>query len=161
MVAEAQEVKPETEVKSNRKQLLLVIFVLFGVLGLFLLAKYVIPHALVYLTRASRSTKISLTNSYVFGSPLVVAADGQSKIRVNVFLLSDQGLGVPDKRVSLTVKPKTAGAEANVLVKETQPMTDKFGKAVFEVSSSSAGQFVVTASVEGVELPQTVTLTFR
>lgn len=161
MTDQAQTVEPKTEAKSGPKQALTAVLILLGIIGLFLLAKYAIPRALVYLTRAARSTEISLTNSYVFGSPLVAAADGQTKIRVNVFLLNDQGLGVADKRVSLLVKPKTAEVAGNAQLKEVQPTTDKFGQAVFEVASSFPGQFVATASVEGVELPQTVTLTFR
>lgn len=160
MVDERQEIDSKTQAKANSKGLLRAFLILVSVIGLLLLAKYVVPQALVYLTRATRSAEISLANSYVFGSPMRVAADGQSKIRVNVFLLSDQGLGVPDRQVSLAVQPKTAGVGGNAQIKTIRAITDKFGQAVFEVVSSFAGQFLVTASVEGIELPQKITLTF-
>jgi len=145
----------------KKNQVLMIFLIVFAIIGLFLLAKYAVPRVLVYLTKAAKPTKYSLSNSYVFGSPLVAAADGQTKIRINAFLLNDQGMGVADKPVSLTTKPKTGGVGGSPQIKDVQPITDKFGKAVFEVVSSYAGQFVTTALVDGLELPQTVTLTFR
>ena len=155
-----QPIGSQNQIKKGSGQLLKLFLVLISVIGLFLLAKYAVPQALVYLTKAARSKEISLINSYVFGSPMKVAADGQRKIRVSVFLLNDQGLGVADKKVDLVVEPKTAGLGGNAQIRTIRSVTDKFGQAIFEVMSSFAGQFLVTASVEGVELPQKITLTF-
>ncbi|MFH1561119.1 MAG: hypothetical protein ABID04_00880 [Patescibacteria group bacterium] len=144
----------------NGKALGLIVFILFSLIGLFLLARYAVPQVLVYLTRAAKPTDYSLANSYVFGSPLVAPADGQTKVRVNVFLLNDQGQGVSDQNLTLAVKPK-ASSTGNPQVQDVQPVSDKFGKAVFEVVSTFPGQFVAQGMVDGLELPQTVTLTFR
>jgi hypothetical protein len=128
---------------------------------LFWLASSIVPRVLVYLTRAtSRPGNFSLANSYVFASPLVVAANGEEKIRVNVFLLSDKGKGVPEKDVSLTLSPQgnQTGLPQILLV---QPRTNNYGQAVFELVSNFAGQYTVEAQVSGVTLPQTVTVTFK
>ena len=146
--------------KENDHSVVKLALIFLAIISLLLTAKFLLPRALVYLTQAARSSKISLANSYVFAAPLVVAADGQSKIRVNVFVLNDEGLGVADKRVDLSLRPKIPGGK-NAQVRVLQPVTDKYGKAVFEVASTVPGQFVASASVGGVALPQTVTLTFR
>lgn len=128
---------------------------------LFWLASSAIPKVLVYLTKAtSRPGNFSLANSYVFASPLVATADGEEKIRVNVFLLDDKGRGVPDKNISLFLTPK--GRERGVpQIISVQPRTNDYGQAVFDLTSTFPGQFIVEAQVSGVSLPQTVTVTFR
>ena len=159
---EKEEKKDEGEEKEKKKSRLgLVLMIFLSLSGLFLVARFLIPQALVYLTQAAKPKNYSLSNSYVFGSPLLVAADGESKIRVNAFLLNDQGRGVPDKQIVLLVQPKTQGLEGNAQIKDVQPVTDEFGKSVFEVVSSYAGQFIVQAQIDGFDFPQSVTLTFK
>lgn len=156
-------VQPAEVKKEAKKKIspLTVLLLLFSLVGLFLFAKYVVPRMIVYLTKATKSTRYSLTNSYVFGSPLVVPADGQTKIRISAFLLTNQGLGVANKAISLSASPKSSNGQGSLQINEVQSMTDKFGKTVFEATSPVAGQFVVTAMVDGAAFPQTVTLTFR
>lgn len=144
----------------KRNPILIAVILLLSLLGLFFAAKNLIPRVLVYLTQAARPTDYSLSNSYVFGAPLSATADGQTKIRVSAFLLNDEGRGVPDKQIDLNVVPR-GNASGTPQVNQVQPKTDKFGKAVFEVSSTSSGQYVATAVVDGMEIPQTVTLTFK
>jgi hypothetical protein len=74
--------------------------------------------------------------------------------------LNDEGRGVPDKTIDIKADPK-GDVQGNLQLKTVQPTTDKFGKAVFEVTSTNSGQYEVTAVVDGVEFPQSVTLTFR
>jgi len=152
--------KQKKSKKRNKNFLVVIIILLFSTVGLFFTAKYLLPRALVYLTQAAKPSKYSLSNSYLFGAPLSAVADGQTKIRVSAFLLNDEGRGVPEKQISLDVVPKgeTSGSPQ---VKDVQPVTDKFGKAVFEVSSTFSGQYVATGVVDGMEIPQTVTLTFK
>ncbi len=145
--------------ENKRNPFLIIIILLFSLIGLFFLARDIIPQAIVYLTQAARTNQYSLSNSYVFGAPLSVDADGQTKIRVSAFLLSNEGRGIADKQINLQVVPKSGGGAPRV--EAVQPVTDNFGKAVFEVSSNVSGQYVVTAVVDGMEIPQTVTLTFR
>jgi len=107
----------------------------------------------VFLGRASGSS-YNLTNSYVFASPLT-SQSVSGKIRVTVFLLDDNGRGVAGKTINLSSNP------AGLNFAPIQPETDKMGQAVFDVTSGSPGQFVVSAQVEGKSFPQTVTLRFQ
>lgn len=154
------EIEKVNEKKENKNPFINALILLFLLIGLFLIAWFLVPRAIVLLTQATKSSKYSLSNSYIFAAPLSVDADGETKIRVNAFLLNNEGRGVADKQVSLDIAPK-AGADGSPQVSSVQPTTDKFGKAVFEVVSSTPGQFVATAVVDGMEIPQTVTLTFR
>jgi hypothetical protein len=103
---------------------------------------------------ASRAMVFSPTNSYVFGSPLTAKANSQEKIKVSVFLLNDQGLGVEGKAVELK-------ADAGVNIETSQPQTDSTGQAIFYLSSASAGRYQVQAQAEGQTLPQTLTVNFK
>lgn len=108
----------------------------------------------IFLGRASSSGQFNLQNSYVFASPLT-AKSVSEKIRVTVFLLDENGRGVAGKRVVLLANP------AGVNFAEIQGETDKMGQAVYDTTSATAGQFVLTASVEGNSFPQTVTVRFQ
>lgn len=152
--------KKVVENEDKRNPFLIIIILLISLIGLLFAARNLIPQVLVYLTQAARPTDYSLSNSYVFGAPLSALADGQTKIRVSAFLLSDEGRGVPDKQINLDVVPK-GGTTGTPQVKQVQPMTDTYGKAVFEVTSTTSGQYVATAAVDGMTIPQTVTLTFK
>jgi hypothetical protein len=148
-----------TKVK-NRNPFLIIFILLLSIISLFFIAQRLVPRVIVYLTQAARSNKYSLSNSYVFGAPLSAPADGKTRVMVNAFVLNDEGRGVEDVTVELQVVPKE-GSTGTPQVNQVQPVTDNFGKAVFEVSSTSVGQYVATAVVDGMEIPQTVTLTFR
>ena len=128
----------------------LVTFVLLLFSGLFWVyeAKYLIGRASVTVQ------SFSVDNSYMFVSPLQAKADNTQKIRVTVFILSDQGLGVAGRRVTLLLDP--------FLTSETsQGITDSFGKAVFDVSSSKVGEYYEQVNVDGKILPQKAHLSFN
>jgi len=97
---------------------------------------------------------VSLENCYIFASPLQARIGGDEKIRVTVFILDDSGKGVLGKTVFLTNNPK-------LVVSAAQPVSDDLGRAFFDVSSSSAGEFILQASVGSQTLPQEVKVTFN
>ncbi|MCJ7741010.1 Ig-like domain-containing protein [Candidatus Microgenomates bacterium] len=99
-------------------------------------------------------TAISRENSYVFASPIQAAANGTSIIRITVFILNNQGLGVTSQKVELQLS-----GQADVA--PTQPVTDAFGRAYFDLTSSNAGDYTVSAATSGLTLPQTVSISFR
>lgn len=107
----------------------------------------------VFLGRATGSN-YSLSNSYVFASPLSAKAVAE-KIRVTVFLLDDKGRGVAGKKIDPSSNPVGVNFAA------IQGETDKMGQAVFDLTSPTPGQFVIQASVEGRAFPQTVTVRFQ
>lgn len=103
---------------------------------------------------ASLARQIEFANSYLFASPLKAKASTGERIRITVFLLDSQGMGVSGKRVIL-------GRDDRLQVEEVQPVSDSVGKAVFDVSSNSVGVYQVEASVDGKTLSQRVTLVFE
>ncbi|MBI2616694.1 Ig-like domain-containing protein [Candidatus Gottesmanbacteria bacterium] len=99
-------------------------------------------------------SSMSLENSYLFASPLISQANGTSIVRVTVFLLNTQGLGMSTK----TVKLRISGP---LTVSQVQPVTDTFGRAFFDLTSTNPGDYTISASVEDVFLSQTVSVVFR
>lgn len=105
-------------------------------------------------SRASVSpASFSIDNSYVFVTPLRAKADGKEQIRLTVFLLNNQGLGVLGKDV---VIQNTADLHMN----NSQATSDSLGKAFFDISSSVPGEYYISVSVDGQILPQQAHLSF-
>lgn len=113
-----------------------------------------IYEAKIFVGRASVSqTTFSVDNSYVFATPLRAKANGQEKIRVTVFMLNNQGLGVMGKQVVI-------GQNENLDIETIQGLTDQLGKAVFDISSDRAGEYYLEVKVEEAVLPQKIRLSF-
>ena len=105
-------------------------------------------------SRASMvKTDISVDNSYVFTNPLKAQSDGKDKIRITVFILNGQGLGVLGKNV-------TMNTNENLKFDVIQQSTDSTGKALFDVSSTVPGEYYLDVSIDQVKLPQKARLTF-
>jgi hypothetical protein len=105
-------------------------------------------------SRASVSqASFSVDNSYLFVSPLRAKANGQEKIRITVFVLNNQGLGVLGKELFLSPNP-------DLSVDIIQGKTDNFGKAFFDVASTKPGEYYLEVSVDGQKLPQKAHLSF-
>ena len=90
----------------------------------------------------------------MFVSPLQAKAGAGEKIRLTVFILNDQGLGVSGKQITL-------GEVGNLTINETQVVTDSFGKAIFDISSPSKGDYYILVSVSGQVLPQKAHILFN
>ena len=118
----------------------------------YYLASSVVPRVLVSVSQAGVGVRVSLADSYVIGEKILAKADGEDKCIVNVFLMDKDGRPVPGKTVGW-VGMEDVGGNSGV--------TDKNGRAIFESVSSEEGQFKIEAVVEGVMLPQGVTVTFR
>lgn len=96
---------------------------------------------------------VSISNSYVFSSPIRAKAGGDL-IRVTVFILDDVGNGIFDKKVSL----RSLGGVLDI--KNVQNLTDETGKAVFDVASKNVGVFNLEAFTDELVLPQKVKVTY-
>lgn len=135
-------------------------FIFTGLListGIVLLSAMLATYRTSFLGRAqSTSLPISFSrnNSYLFASPVAALADGDSIIRITVFLLDTSGLGIEGARIVLQ-------SDKSLYIKEIQPITDSFGRAIFDVTSKTAGDYKINAQVEGVSLPQTVSISFH
>jgi len=142
------------EEKEKKKRSLLPVLVVAIVLLLVSGAVYLVRSQVIFRGSASKAMIYSPENSYIFGSPLTAKANSQEKIKVSVFLLNNQGLGIEGKNVELTVDP-------GVNIERSQPQTDTTGQAIFYLTSSSAGRYQVRAQSEGQSLPQVLTVNFK
>ncbi len=131
-----------------------IIFTLVGLI-LFFVVLFFVGRQLIFTSRAS-TTNTSLPtreNSYIFASPIQAQGNGQEKIRINVFLLNSQGLGVSQKQVTLSSTP-------SLNIEAVQPQTDDFGKAIFNLSSSIPGKYQISASTSDFTLKQQLFVLF-
>jgi len=132
----------------------LIFVTLFLLLLLFFTSFFFLYEARFFVGRASVSQQsFSVENSYLFVTPLRARANGQEKIRLTVYILNNQGLGVMGKEVILRESP-------DLKVEAIQAVTDAFGKAFFDVASNKPGEYYLEVRVEGRILPQKAHLTF-
>lgn len=103
----------------------------------------------------NRPGSLSLENSYLFASPISALGDGTSIIRVTAIVLNDTGLGISGQKVNLKA------ASSGLTITQVQPITDTFGRAIFDVTSNTPGSYTISAEVSGGILPQTVAILFR
>lgn len=97
-------------------------------------------------------SKVSISGSYIIGSKILARADGKDTCVVNVFLVDDTGKGVPGKIVEMT------GVDG---ITSTDSQTDSTGKMTFEITSLKEQQLELSATVDGVQLPKKIKVTFR
>jgi len=126
---------------------ILLVIILFSGFFWFYEARFFIGRADV------TSASFSVDNSYVFLTPIRAKAGDGEKIRVTVFVLNNQGLGVLGKSVII-------GQDPNLAVEGVQLTTDGFGKAIFDVSANKAGDYFLEVKVDGQTLPQKAHLSF-
>lgn len=126
---------------------LLVILLTFSSFFWLYEAKYLVGRA------STVQSSFSLDNSYVFISPLRAKADGQEKIRLTIFVLSSQGLGVQGKRVIPSTVPSLS-------IETIQGLTDEYGKAVFDITSANPGEYYMDILIEGQKLRQQAHLSY-
>lgn len=127
--------------------LLLVIVGFVGVFGLYEV-KFFTGRADV--SRAS----FSIDNSYIFSTPSQARANGQEKIRLTVFVLNNQGLGVLGKKIFI-------GTDSALNIETIQGLTDSYGKAYFDISASKPGEYFLEIKADDTALSQKAHLVFN
>lgn len=140
--------------KINKGTWVLIGVVVGAVLTIYLSVS-VIPKAMVTLTKAAPSQKVSLGDSYFLAEKIQAKADGVDQTKVNVFVMDNKGMGVMEKSVSIE------SDESTLVIEPIKATTDKDGKASFSIKFSQEKVVKVRALVEGVEIPQQVSLIFR
>ena len=136
----------------DKKYVIWGLGVLILLSALYFLTAVLLPRAMVTLTKAAPAKKVAFNNSYMLGSKLLARADGEDSNKVNIFVLDDRSQGVADKAVTI----EGLEAEGGNITK-----TDNAGMASFEFKSETEGVFELKASIEGVELPKSLKITFR
>lgn len=86
-------------------------------------------------------------------TPLRAKANNQEKIRITIFVLNNQGLGVMGRKVFV-------GMDSSLNVETIQGLTDSYGKAFFDVSASKAGEYYLEITVDDAKLKQKAHLSY-
>ncbi|HCR36217.1 hypothetical protein A2130_03260 [Candidatus Woesebacteria bacterium GWC2_33_12] len=107
----------------------------------------VVPNA-----KGPNLASVSVSNSYIFASPVRATAGGDL-IRITIFILDERGLGIEGKKIILK-------GDTNLNITEIQPLTDGVGKAIFDLRSNIMGAYSLEAEVDGLVLPQKVKIIF-
>jgi len=139
--------------------------VVFIVLGLFLIVVIFLVVSLsagktVFFGKAASGGVLSSMDSRLFASPLVIKSGG-GKARITVFALDSQSKGILGKNVLVNCREAAVCQNSMVDIFPVQPTTDKIGQAVFDISAGTVGKYEFQAEVDGVLIPQTVTITFQ
>jgi len=142
-----------------KKWITIFLLVLFLIIVIYLVANLSAGRT-TFFGKAVNSGVFNATNSYVFASPLTAGIGGEN-LRVTVFVLDDRGRGIAGKNVLISCKQPPDCQNLGVSFKEVQPQTDTLGRALYDITSSAAGKYEIQASIEGVALPQSVTVVFR
>lgn len=141
--------------KSYLIPLFLLIFLLITLpLSVFFISRRTSYFGQAYGPNIPSSGVAELENSYMFASPLVAKADGQEKIRINIFILDSTGKGVSGEAVFL-------GQDDRLVITSVQAVTDNLGRVIFDVSSTSAADYLIESRVGNRVLPQRVKISFR
>lgn len=105
--------------------------------------------------RASISqTSFSVDSSYIFITPSGARANGQEKIRLTVFILNNQGLGVMGKKIFI-------GTDPALNIETVQGLTDSYGKSYFDISSTKAADYFLEIKVDDTPLNSKAHLVFN
>jgi hypothetical protein len=136
-----------------KKKTLLFLLILFIILIFFTVLFYFYEIKFFRSSANVIQQDYSPDNSYVFSTPLRAKADGSEKIRTTVFILNNQGLGVEKMTVLFN-------NTSNLSITVVQGITDSFGKAIFDISSTSAGDYYLEFSVNNSPLKQRAHLNF-
>jgi len=134
---------------AGSKKYTIIAFLIFSLAAVF----YLIFKTTSFAPKANTPSVVALENSYLFASPLQAKADGLEKIRITVFILDGKGLGVNNQTISLT-------NSGYINVDNIQSITDSYGKAIFDITSTNKRQINIQAKTEKASIPQPVTVTF-
>lgn len=144
------------EKKSRRGLVLAIIIIIILLLGL-VVSVYLVGNRTRFIGSAYNpggSGQVNLDNSYVFASPLRASSGGE-QIRITVFVLDSKGKGMAGRKVVLGQK------NDNIIIASITPTTSEIGMAVYDISAKSPGLYVIEGTVDGVLLPNRVSVTFE
>ncbi len=135
-----------------KKTILFLLFVIFLLAALSSFFWFYQVRFMVGRANISAST-YSIDNSYLFVAPLRAQANGDEQIRLTIFVLNSQGLGVLGKSVQVAQDP-------SLTIRPTQPQTDNTGKAVYDISATKSGEYYLEVKIDDKALLQKAHLSF-
>lgn len=142
----------DNQIEEKRPNYLILVIILIVFLFTLAVLVYYVRFQTSIAPKASSfntAKSISITNSYVFASPVRATARGDL-IRVTVFVLDGEGNGLYDQKVALKA------SSPDLVIKDVQSLTDETGKAIFDLSSEITGTFTIDTFANGIQLPQSL-----
>jgi len=136
-------------VKSKLIPAIVVLLVLLLSLSIFANVRLII-----FSRASSTGVDFSVENSYLFASPLEARANGQEKIRVTVFVLNREGRGMSNQQILLNKSPE-------LVLEQINSLTDTYGRAVFDLSTTKPGEYMIAATLEGKSLGESLKIIFK
>jgi len=129
---------------------IILLLVMIGFIGIFGL------YEIKFFTgRASVSqASFSIDNSYIFSTPSQARANGQEKIRLTIFILNNQGLGVMGKKIFI-------GTDPALNIEAIQGLTDGYGKAYFDISSTKPAEYFLEIKADDTVLKSKAHIIFN
>jgi len=136
-----------------KKSILFFIILLIVIVGF--ISAFGLYEVKFFTSRADVSrSSFSIDNSYIFSTPSQARANGQEKIRLTVFILNNQGLGVMGKKIFI-------GTDQSLNIEAIQGLTDSYGKAYFDISSVKAGEYFLEIKADDTALKTKAHLVFN
>jgi len=129
---------------------IILLIVIVGFIGAFGLYEVKFFTSRADVSRAS----FSVDNSYIFSTPSQARANGQEKIRLTVFILNNQGLGVLGKKIFI-------GTDQSLNIEAIQGLTDNYGKAYFDISAVKTGEYFLEIKADDTALKSKAHLVFN
>ena len=105
------------------------------------------------ITRAIEDKSVSPQQSLIFVWPLQLKADGKSVATITVFVRNSKTEAISGKRVNII------SSLGNVT--QNQNITDKDGKAVFQLSSISPGIAEIEAIIDNTKIAKKLSINFE
>ncbi len=133
---------------------LLGLFALFFISFLFFLSVVLFNQPLSSLIRAREDTAPSSQNSLMFAWPIEAKADGQSAVQIDVFVRSESNKLVANREVKVSTNLGQ--------VQPASTVSDKNGRASFNLVSSQAGIAKLSATIDNsITLSKELTVKFE
>ncbi len=147
---------------TSTKNIILIVFLLLALVATLTLTFRTVVFS-GRATSSGSSSAIVLDNSYLFASPLRAKAsdlnlpsDSHELIRITAFILDGRGIGIANHPVDLKTQP-----QLGLIITPIQSVSDSSGKTIFDISSSTPGQYQITAIIDANKtIPQTINVTF-
>ncbi len=132
-----------------RQRQLVLLYILFFLLAASTIGIMMFEQPVQRIIRAS-STDPSREKSLILSDKIL--ARPTDKVQITVFIRNDQGEGLPNKTVLVRADKG--------LFTSTTGITDNAGKATFTLGSEGAEKSIVSASTEGIDVSNTITVYF-
>lgn len=136
----------------DKKLLILGILFMITVVAYIIITIFRIP-IFSFTQAAIEDREADIGTSLIFAWPLEVAANGEDRSEITIFIRDREGRGIPSRQVQLN---------SNIgEIQGTNTTTDSQGKIVFYITSTTNGVAQIEAFVDNRKLQKTISVQFE